>query len=131
PVSTTIFDTQKTTSFIENLSSYSNSKLSFFDLISFTSSIQSKATEANNFSDSDPEEFLSLNSEKLANLISIIDYDISGCLVNCSNHGICKKNHIRRYECLCEMGHFGKSCEKNKRPCSNAKLCLNNSTCVD
>jgi hypothetical protein len=56
--------------------------------------------------------------------------DVSSCLSNCSNQGICKlDNHT--YVCECNTNFIGKSCQTDERPCSQANKFLNNGTCIN
>ena len=83
-------------------------------------------------SDSNSEYYLlGSNSEQMLKFISSVDYDITACLTNCSNHGTCQKNRHQKFECFCDPDFYGKSCEKNKKLCLKTKMCINNSTCVD
>jgi hypothetical protein len=57
--------------------------------------------------------------------------DISSCLSNCSNQGICKLSTNQTYICECNANFMGKSCQTDERPCSQANKCLNNGTCIN
>lgn len=54
--------------------------------------------------------------------------DISGCLSNCSNNGICIYNYQNKFVCSCLSGYSGSACQANVKPCSKNQ-CLNNGTC--
>lgn len=56
--------------------------------------------------------------------------DLTGCLVNCSNHGLCSVNTQNKLVCACFGSYVGSSCQADSRPCSTSP-CLNNATCVD
>lgn len=56
-------------------------------------------------------------------------YDISSCLANCSNHGVCKLANSGGYKCYCNENFNGSSCQFDLRGCSH-DYCLNNSTCT-
>lgn len=71
------------------------------------------------------------NNESIIELLKTINYDINGCLVNCSNNGVCKLNKYNKYECSCISNYSGLSCQINIRPCSQNNHCLNSGTCVD
>jgi hypothetical protein len=59
------------------------------------------------------------------------NYDLSGCIVNCSNHGTCKFDAVNNlFSCACDLYYSDKSCSTDLRQCSS-NPCLNNSTCVD
>ena len=60
------------------------------------------------------------------------NYDISHCLSNCSNNGICKFDLANnKFICSCYSGYLsGASCQLDTRPCSSSP-CLKNATCVD
>jgi hypothetical protein len=56
--------------------------------------------------------------------------DLRGCLVNCSNQGIC--NLINQtYACECNANTKGISCQTDILPCSRLNKCLNNGTCIN
>jgi hypothetical protein len=72
--------------------------------------------------------------EDLQQLLNILqsNVDINSCLLNCSNQGICKLDpQIQKYICECYENFMGKSCQTDKRPCSQSNKCLNNGTCVN
>lgn len=58
-------------------------------------------------------------------------FDVSNCIRNCSNRGVCKYISGNALSCIC-IDNFtvGNSCEVDIRPCSKMP-CLNNSTCVE
>jgi hypothetical protein len=77
-----------------------------------------------------------LNFERL-NLVQIVsllnsNYDLNGCILNCSNKGLCKFDlFTNKYICLCKSIYSsGYACQIDTRPCSS-NPCLNNATCVD
>ncbi len=73
-----------------------------------------------------------MTSSQLIQLLSSSDYDLTGCMVNCSNHGLCKLNSTSlQYGCVCDQFFYGSSCQSDIRPCSRGGLCINNGTCVD
>ena len=56
--------------------------------------------------------------------------DISSCLLNCSNNGLCQSNGNSSFYCEC-FEHFTEpTCQKDMRYCSQLQ-CLNNGTCDD
>lgn len=55
--------------------------------------------------------------------------DLTGCLVNCSNHGKCILNNQSRLVCVCSNNFVGSSCQIDSDPCS-AGPCLNNAECL-
>ena len=81
--------------------------------------------------------FQNLNNLSPANLQEVINIlqsnsDISACLSDCSNHGICKFSKNQTYVCECNEFFKGKSCQTDQRPCSTQmNKCLNNGTCVN
>jgi hypothetical protein len=80
-------------------------------------------------------KFGSLNNftqEKIKQLLNILesDSDISSCLSNCSNQGVCTLKN-QTYYCECNENFIGKSCQTDKRPCSQSNNCLNNGTCIN
>ena len=56
--------------------------------------------------------------------------DLSGCLSNCSNNGVCILNSAQKFVCQCHFDKTGSSCQITNRPCGN-NPCLNNGTCVE
>jgi hypothetical protein len=56
--------------------------------------------------------------------------DVSSCLSNCSNQGVCKLSN-KTYVCECNSNFIGKSCQTDDRPCSQSNKCLNNGTCIN
>ncbi|RNA15067.1 transmembrane receptor, partial [Brachionus plicatilis] len=76
--------------------------------------------------------FLLMSTRDLANFISSVDYDITGCLINCTNNGKCKKNIIsKKFECSCVEYYYGNDCRTSRRICTNEMQCLNSGTCID
>ena len=67
---------------------------------------------------------------QLNNILSNYAGDLSACLKNCSNQGICTLNSLQEYICECNHYRTGKSCQSDSRPCSG-NPCLNNGTCVN
>ena len=71
------------------------------------------------------------NIEVVLNLLQSNTYDISSCLANCSNRGVCKLDEAtQKYICECEVNFTGKTCQFDERPCSKYG-CLNNGTCIN
>ena len=57
--------------------------------------------------------------------------DLSACLSNCSNQGICILDSLMNtYICQCNQYRNGLSCQSDTRPCSSGP-CLNNGTCLN
>lgn len=78
------------------------------------------------------ETFFQMSDEEIANLISNVDYDISGCLINCTNNGKCKLNmQSKKIECSCVDFYYGSDCRANRRICSNRMQCINSGSCID
>ena len=57
-------------------------------------------------------------------------YDMTGCLTNCSNHGICILNSFAEICCKCDNFFSGESCQFNSQPCART-LCLNGGSCTN
>ena len=66
----------------------------------------------------------------IINVLSTYSSDLNGCLVNCSNKGVCKLGSNNLYKCSCQQYFTGSSCQLDIRPCSISP-CLNNGTCVE
>jgi hypothetical protein len=74
--------------------------------------------------------FNSLTTTQLKTFLNTVNYDITGCLVNCSNHGVCQMNfETLRFECICEDFYQGTACQTDIRPCSIKDQCLNDGKC--
>ena len=60
------------------------------------------------------------------------NYDLSGCMTNCSNKVSCRFDTVlNKFYCLCDSIYSsGSACNVDIRPCSS-NPCLNNGTCVD
>jgi len=73
------------------------------------------------------------NSTSQSYLVSILAnsiFDLSSCLVNCSNNGICIFDPVtQKYVCKCFVYFSGTSCQVNAQVCS-AYPCLNSGTCI-
>jgi hypothetical protein len=67
---------------------------------------------------------------QLNNILANYTGDLSACLSNCSNQGICKLNSLQQYICECNQYKTGAACQSDSRPCSN-NPCLNNATCLN
>ena len=72
----------------------------------------------------------SLNWILVKSLFSSYTEDLTGCLVNCSNQGLCSVNSQNLLVCSCFGSYIGSSCQTDSRPCS-ASPCLNNGTCLE
>jgi hypothetical protein len=71
-----------------------------------------------------------INSD-LVNLLEADSYDLTGCMLNCSDNGFCtaEKNN---FKCSCFAFFTGLSCDIDLRQCSDKNnKCINNSTCVE
>ncbi len=68
------------------------------------------------------------NLQQFIELFSKYEYDLTNCLINCSNQGECIFSlKTNRYVCVCGSNS---SCQYNLRPCARYP-CLNNGTCVE
>ena len=69
--------------------------------------------------------------QKVLTLLVSSQYDLSSCLSNCSNQGICSLDVLtQQYICSCNSGFIGKACQTDQRPCARSR-CLNNATCLN
>jgi hypothetical protein len=75
--------------------------------------------------------FAQLNSSQIIGILNS-NFDLSGCIVNCSNNGQCQFDSlINNFFCSCNSVYLsGYACQIDSRPCSS-NPCLNNGTCVD
>ena len=75
--------------------------------------------------------FSTLSSSQTIFLLNT-NYDLSGCIVNCSNNGQCRFDLLsNQFFCSCNTAFLsGAACQLDTRPCSS-NPCLGNSTCVD
>jgi hypothetical protein len=72
---------------------------------------------------------LSSLSLEAVNLLLGSNFDLSDCILNCSNHGFCRILS-QSIICECESGYVGKKCQAKSSACSYHP-CLNNATCID
>jgi hypothetical protein len=61
-------------------------------------------------------------------ILAEADYDLTGCLLNCSNNGICK-NTTGILKCECFENFNGSSCELSLDPCYEFNPCVNGGVC--
>ena len=74
--------------------------------------------------------FSQLSIPEQTNLLNS-NYDLSGCIVNCTNRGFCRFDSVSNsFMCSCDEYYTGQVCQIDLRACSSAP-CLNNATCVD
>jgi hypothetical protein len=76
-------------------------------------------------------DFAQLSPTQIKNILNS-SYDLSGCIVNCSNNGLCMFDTVNnKFICSCDSVYLGGyACQIDTRPCSS-NPCLNNATCVD
>lgn len=67
------------------------------------------------------EEFSSMGISEISDLLKNVDYDISGCLIKCSNKGTCARNKENKFECRCFQDFNGPACQTSKKQCSVGK----------
>jgi hypothetical protein len=77
---------------------------------------------------STPFSMSSLSAQDNAVLLSS-KLDLSDCLVNCTNNGLCQVSQDKLV-CECNAGYMGNKCQATSSPCSYSP-CLNNATCMD
>jgi hypothetical protein len=79
-----------------------------------------------------PSQIFSLNftGSKLNSLFDTYTGDLSSCLANCSNQGICILNSDQQFICQCNLFKTGTACQNDLRPCSSGP-CLNGGICSD
>lgn len=75
--------------------------------------------------------FPQLTTQQKMSLFNL-GYDLSGCLVNCSNNGRCNFDiTLNAFYCVCDSIYSsGSACQLDTRPCSS-NPCLNNASCFD
>ena len=54
--------------------------------------------------------------------------DLSACLTNCSNQGVCFLNSDQKYVCQCNPYRTGSACQSESLPCASYP-CLNGGVC--
>ncbi len=64
------------------------------------------------------------------NILASATSDLSPCLANCSNQGICLLNSDQKFICQCNLYKTGSTCQKDTRPCISSP-CLNFGICND
>jgi len=64
------------------------------------------------------------------NVLKTYTGDLSACLANCSNQGLCTLNSMQQYICQCNQFRTGSACQSDSRPCSSGP-CLNGGICND
>jgi hypothetical protein len=127
-------------------SSISTSPIDFFSSpITYFSTHQNNTPDTTSFSSTAPVEHSSLISAtstinpsslfsgnntgtQLNSILTAYTGDLSACLGNCSNQGVCSLNSLQKYVCECNQLRTGASCQTDLRPCSS-NPCLNNGTC--
>lgn len=63
--------------------------------------------------------------------MTTVNYDLHGCLINCTKNGICLLNKATNlFKCECDEHYFGTACSFSKKLCDNTR-CLNSGTCQD
>jgi hypothetical protein len=73
-----------------------------------------------------------LNNLLIVNsLLSLSNQDVTACLTNCSNNGVCELDPAtQKLFCSCNQHFTGSKCNIDTRPCSYGP-CLNNATCIN
>ncbi len=80
-------------------------------------------TDLNNLTQAETQALLNILQSNI---------DMSSCLINCSNEGICKLDSLsQKYFCECNYNFMGKSCQTDSKPCNRWNPCLNNATCLN
>jgi len=70
--------------------------------------------------------------QQILRILQSNDGDMSSCLSNCSNKGMCLLNsQMQKYLCECDEYFTGVSCQTDTRPCARSNKCLNNGTCIN
>ena len=74
-------------------------------------------------------DFSKLEPDSVLKLLSTYEKDLTGCLLNCSNNGICALNTNYQLVCVCNQFYSGSACSMDSRPCSS-NPCQNNGNCT-
>jgi hypothetical protein len=75
-------------------------------------------------------EVMNTNPQLMLNMLSLPNQDLTGCLSNCSNRGVCGINADNKFGCKCEEFFVGDSCQTDTRACSYTP-CKNNANCSE
>jgi hypothetical protein len=113
-----------------DLSTYSSLSSIYDSTNSITNSIITSSSSLKFNSTTSLIGFFGINNTgvQLNDVLSTYTVDLSSCLANCSNQGICELNSFEQYVCQCNQFRMGASCQTDSRPCSSSP-CLNKGTC--
>lgn len=67
-------------------------------------------------------EISNLNPELVLSILLNYADDLTGCLTNCSNNGICELSADFKLVCRCKEHFMGDLCDTDSRPCSSDSL---------
>ncbi|RNA14002.1 Eukaryotic initiation factor 4A [Brachionus plicatilis] len=103
-----------------------------FDLLAYSSNQSfKKMCQIKVLAYSNSKSVINLNNNEYMSSILTSNIDLTDCLNNCSNNGICKVNSDSTFGCSCFEDFAGMDCRQDTRPCSSAIQCLNNATCIE
>ena len=75
--------------------------------------------------------FANMSSSQLNEILSNTDGSLTGCLISCSNHGVCTYDpDLNQMSCACDQYYTGTSCQYDTRACSS-NPCLNGGNCTN
>ena len=61
--------------------------------------------------------------------------DLTACLSNCSNHGVCEIDRsslpVLRLSCSCDPDYYGEACELDRQICRSSIPCRNGAKCEE
>ena len=90
-----------------------------------------QAASMSNSPSKDPMAALAAaNPALMLSILSLGGQDLTGCLSNCSNNGLCGLDQNNKFDCKCQEHFVGGSCQTDTRACSYFP-CQNEGNCTE